>query len=124
MAYFERADERDRLICCNICNVNCAERSLTNHRISCRERNLKKFQSQLVVCKYDSGHIVEADKLDLHLEFCTKRQSEIVSEYQEESKIAKGPIDITIPESPSPEVDDEWNHATDDVTNKFFTLKV
>lgn len=116
MAYFERTDERDMLILCNICNVKCAERSLTNHKAKCIERNPDKFTKGLLKrCKYDSSHIVEADKLDLHLEFCTKRQNEIVAEFQEESKIAIGSIDNTPPNNghsnPSSLVSDDWNRA-------------
>ena len=85
MAYFERADERDRLILCNICNVKCSERSITNHKAKCSQKHPNKFASgALKRCNYDSSHIVEADIFDLHLEFCTKRQSEIVAQYQEE----------------------------------------
>lgn len=85
MAYFERADERDRLILCNICNVKCAERGITTHRAKCSEKpqHKKKFLSgELERCYHDSSHIVEGGKMSLHLEFCNKYQNQILAEYQ------------------------------------------
>lgn len=84
MAYFQRADERDRLILCNICNVKCSERSLTNHKAKCYDRNLARFKKgDLIRCTYDSSHIIEAGKLEDHKEFCNKYQNEIVAQFQE-----------------------------------------
>lgn len=89
MAYFQRKDEADHSILCNICNVNVKERRLTNHRSVCRSKNPEKFKSgQLVECKYNSNHIVEADKMSLHLEFCVAYQSLCTSEYQKAKKEA------------------------------------
>lgn len=83
MAYFERSDERDRLILCNICNVKCSERGITIHKYNCRNNYKKKFDDgKLLVCSYDIGHIVPQGKMDLHLEFCNKYQSVILAEYQ------------------------------------------
>lgn len=88
MAFFERTDERDMLVVCNICKVKCSERSLTTHRIKCADRNATKFRSgELLRCAYDSGHIVEAGKLGPHQEFCIKRQNDLVAEFQRETKI-------------------------------------
>lgn len=86
MAFFERTDERDPLITCNICNVKCAERSMTQHKSKCADKHSDKFTSgKLERCSYDSGHFVEPDKMKLHLEFCIKRQSYLVAEYQRET---------------------------------------
>lgn len=82
MAFFERADERDPLILCNICEVKCSERSITSHRMKCAQRKPDQFKSRLTRCSFDSGHIVERAKMDIHLEFCRKRQTTLVDEFQ------------------------------------------
>lgn len=129
MAFFERADERDRRVLCNICNVLCNEKSMMTHRVKCTERHPDKLAEggSLKKCEFDSGHIVEADKMDLHLEFCTKRQTEIVAEFQRMSKVPE--ISPIIPES-SPwaparqedQIDDDWNRAAAD--DKSFIMKM
>lgn len=83
MAFFDRADERDQLIKCNICNVFCNERSITTHRVKCADKNPAKFRDgSLEKCSYDSSHIVEKGTLSLHYEFCRKRQAALRDEYQ------------------------------------------
>lgn len=90
MAFFERTDERDKLVFCNICNVKCAERSLTVHRIKCSARFKAKFDSgELERCAYDSGHIVKRGGMEDHLEFCSKRQNKLVNEFQEDCRFVE-----------------------------------
>lgn len=91
MAFFERTDERDRMIKCNICDVMCSERSMTKHRMQCcvHPKQVDKFKrGKLIRCIYDSGHIVPNGQMDDHLEFCTKYQNNLVSEFQRESRMA------------------------------------
>lgn len=125
MAYFERGDERDMLIVCNICNAKCAERSLTNHRAKCSERHSSKFaKGQLLKCSYDSGHIVEAGQMNWHLEFCTKYQNKLVEEFQEEDFKVKNPLVLTGINNPASSGfanppgdslnDEDWNRDADE----------
>jgi hypothetical protein len=120
MAFFERADERDQLIVCNICNVKCNERSITQHKFKCAEKNAHKFKNgELVRCKYDQGHIVKPDKLSLHLEFCTKRQNQLKDEYQREVArsmgvaVDQGPSPINFNQDTNTESVGDWGAATD-----------
>lgn len=83
MAYFQRADEAKVQIICILCNVSVNERSITYHRGKCRDANKSKIGSILEECPHDTGHIVPAGKMGLHLEFCKKYQSIILGEYQE-----------------------------------------
>lgn len=91
MAYFERADERNKLILCKICKVNCAERSMLTHTVNCAKKHQAKFKPKgdLVTCEYATNHVVEASKMSWHLEFCAKRQQQIVSDYQIEASESK-----------------------------------
>lgn len=83
MAYFERCDERDKLIVCNICYVKCAERSITIHKSRCRENYKYKFdKNELLVCSYDASHIIPIGGEELHHEFCHKYQKQILGECQ------------------------------------------
>lgn len=59
------------------------------HRANCRskpEHMIKFDKGQLEKCPYDTNHIVEGGKMELHLEFCLKYQSQLVSEYQEQQR--------------------------------------
>lgn len=125
MAYFERADERDQLVFCNICDVKCAERSIIVHKGKCSERHAKKFQSgDLIKCQYDSTHIVPRGQLDMHLEFCSKYQNKLVGEYQLACRAAiSGPvIEPILPrrEEPLITTDPEWSI---DPSQEPFTLR-
>ena len=118
MAFFDRADERDQLILCNICNVKCAERSIVNHRNNCKDRNADKFRKgALLKCEYDTSHIVEAGKMELHLEFCNKRQTELLSEFQlvtGNTAPVLGEPSWSSGDPSAHEVDDEWNRKATD----------
>lgn len=102
MAYFERSDERDRLIVCNICNVKCAERSITIHKYNCHNNYKKKFDDgDLLRCEFDTSHVVPKGRMNLHLEFCNKYQNVVLADYQQafrqisispESTSSSGPI--------------------------------
>lgn len=116
MAYFERGDEANKLIVCNICNVGCKESSLTVHKVKCSEKpcHKKRFDKggDLQKCQYDSSHIIKGDNMSIHLEFCSSYQSKLVGEYQSDQRKAQ-----TIPESYPPakaepassDYDDSWS---------------
>lgn len=91
MAFFERADERNKLILCKICKVNCAERSMMTHTVNCAKKHQARFKPKgdLVICEYATNHIVEDSKMEWHQEFCAKRQQQIVSDYQIEASKSK-----------------------------------
>lgn len=86
MAYFERGDEANKLIVCNICGVSCKESGLTVHKSKCSEKpeHRKRFAEggDLQRCQYDSSHIVKRGNMSMHLEFCTKYQNKLVAEFQ------------------------------------------
>lgn len=113
MAYFERADERDKLIICNICSVNgnsitVNERGITNHRAKCSIKHPNRFKNgELERCQYDSSHIVKGGMMSLHLEFCTKYQNKLVGEYQEAFRTdTESPVETRRERSLT---DDSWN---------------
>lgn len=127
MAYFERADERDQMVLCNICNVKCAERSILVHKGKCSERHAKKFSSgDLIMCQYDRTHIVPRGQLEIHLEFCSKYQNKLVGEYQLACKAAtSGTLTESItatsePKEPIIITDPDW---VGDLTRETFSLK-
>lgn len=126
MAYFERGDERDQLVFCNICNVKCAERSIIVHKGKCSDRHAKKFQSgDLIKCQYDSTHTVPEGQWDDHLEFCTKYQNKLLGVYQLACRAAVSDCPIVEPIR-GPELDkpfvnnDEWSI---DPNRETFTMK-
>lgn len=126
MAFFERTDERDKLVVCNICNVKCSERSLTSHRMKCSIRHKDMFKSgELIRCSYDSGHIIKLGEMDDHLEFCIKRQNNLLADFQRDIRLADAPTS-DVPESTSlsfstntnarsaTETADDWNREADE----------
>lgn len=126
MAFFQRADERDRLVLCNICEVKCSERSMTAHRSKCAERHADKFTKGLLIrCHYDSGHIVDKGMLDWHYEFCAKRQSQILGEFQQATRFDQVP-NLDTAWSPvsyaTDKVDDTWNRVADDKNNFIYKM--
>lgn len=137
MAYYERTDERDALILCNICNVNVSERSLLTHKNKCFERYIGKSNNgrHFKRCQYDSGHIVEVDKYSLHLEFCKKYQTERVSEHQIAAREVAMALNkasdeitsdhlrepLTSSSLPTDGIEDDWNLEANHET---FTLKM
>lgn len=127
MAYFERADETDKLVLCNICDVNCLERGIMAHRSKCAVKHREKFARGLVErCEFDSGHIVKPGMMDLHLEFCVKRQQNIVSEYQRTQSREPAPLPViqktwTTLEDRQNHDDDDWNRID---INKAFISKL
>lgn len=116
MAYFERGDEANKLIVCNICNVACKESSLTVHKRRCSDRpeHKKRFDKgwDLQRCRYDTSHIIKGDNMDIHLEFCTKYQAQLVEEYQSATRAAQNLPDYCPPSKTDPDstenVDDSW----------------
>lgn len=84
MAYFERSDEFDMRVDCEICGAKLAERSVTAHKSKCIIRNSSKFsECKLERCKYNFNHIILAGKMKDHLEFCNKYQQQLVTEFQQ-----------------------------------------
>lgn len=85
MAFFERKDEFNQMITCNICKANCSERTITTHVAKCSDvpKHQAKFSNgQLERCQYDRTHIVDGGTMNIHLEFCNKRQNQLLAEYQ------------------------------------------
>ena len=82
MAYFERTDEFDLEIACVACEQPVKERRYTAH-LSGKCIGLKKLDDATKVrCSYDATHIIDADKKDHHLEFCSKHQQMLLERIQ------------------------------------------
>lgn len=123
MAFFERADERNKLIQCKICKASCAERSMLTHTMNCikNPRYKAKFMPEggLTVCSLVTTHVVEESKLKLHQEFCAKRQQQFVAEYQLETSKAVS--------SPRTESNSGWNideHDQENLLNGITNLNI
>lgn len=82
MAYFQRGDERDQIVTCQLCSQQLRERSYVNHTSDKCIGLLRLKNGTYVRCKYDSGHIIDKNKMEIHLEFCAKRQAHLREELQ------------------------------------------
>lgn len=88
MAYFSHSGGTDSVTCI-ICNAPCKEATIMRHRVKCGskpEHAIKFEKGQLERCQYDTNHIVKGGQMELHLEFCLKYQSQLVSEFQEQQR--------------------------------------
>lgn len=121
MAYYERGDEANKLIVCNICNVKVKESGLTVHKAKCCEKpdHKKRFSEggDLQKCQYDSSHIIKGLNMDIHLEFCTKYQDIMAAEHQTAWRQAQKILEAHSPDKggpkqePESQPDDGWHRA-------------
>lgn len=129
MAYFQRGDERDQLIRCNICGVNVAERSLIVHKTKCAISPLhghKLKEGKLERCPYDSCHFYTPAQKKDHFEFCVKYQGKLLSDYQEKCRasLQARPDAISAISKPDPlksfePANSGWNNDADNAKIRF-----